>query len=160
MKTTAILVALLATLISSQGEDVASPTQPARRRVVTVSDPRQDSTDAPKLDSNITVKVQGGMGSSKPLDVTLSGVGPKFQAVLAEPPGTIQVSVEEKDGGFSVSYGISVQLIVQNNANNSSYRDSSVTGNFIAKVGEPFPILKVGDQSLTIEIERAKSKKE
>jgi len=119
-----------------------------------------DTTDAPRLDSNFTVKVKGGLGSSKPLDVTLCGVGPQFQTVLAEPPGTIYVSVEEKDGVFSVSYAISVQLLVQDNATSASYRDSSVRGSFIANLGEPFSILKVGDQSLTIEIERAKSKKE
>jgi len=157
MKTAAILIALLATLISSQGEDAAPPL--VRRRAIG-SAPQLEPTDAPRLDSNFTVKVQGGLGSSKPLDVTLSGVGPQFTAILSEPIGSIGIAVEEKDGVFSVSYNITVQFMVQESPNSSTSRNSSVTGRFVAKLGEPFPILKVGDQSLTIEIERAKSKKE
>ena len=162
MKTTALLVALLATLVSSQAEDAAPPAQqvaPAvRRRIASV--PQPDPTNASPLDSNFTVKVRGSLGPSKPLDVTLSGNGPRFTAVLAEPRGSIGIAIEEKDGVFSVSYNIGVQFMVQDTPNSSSSRDSSVNGSFVAKLGEPFPILKVGDQSLTIEIDRAKNKKE
>ena len=161
MKTSALLVALLATLVSSQGEDAAPPSQqvvtaPAvRRRIASV--PQLDPTDAPRLDSNFTVKVRGGLGPSKPLDVTLSGNGPKFTVSLAEPRGSIGIAIEEKDGVFSVSYNIGVQFMVQDSPNTSSYRDSSVNGSFVAKLGEPFPILKGGDHSLSIEIDRAKN---
>jgi len=79
---------------------------------------------------------------------------------LAEPKGVIEIVVEEKDSVFSVTYGISVEFIVQENANSFSSRNASVTGSFVAKLGEPFPILKVGDQSLTIELEKTKGKKE
>ena len=158
MKTTALLIALLAMLVSSQAQDTPPPAQPPPARRVVTTLPPLPATIAP-LDSNYTVKVQGGMGSSKSLDVTLSGNGPRFMTTLAEPRGNIMLEIGEKDGAFFVTYNIFVQFPVQEN-NNISYRDTNVIGSFLAKLDEPFPILKVGDQSLTIELEKTKGKKE
>ena len=149
MKThTLIICAIFATALGSQGE-------PQRPRVVEAArgtDKSQQSQQS-ELSRNYTVTVKGSMGTSDPFDVILRGSSKRFSTDLVDPIRTIEIILREGDEGITVTYSIGARIAIKTGENSSEFRDTRVTGSFLATVGDPFSVLEVGDSSLTIQID-------
>jgi len=155
MKTKTIIITILATLATTYGQDA----QPSRRSVVVPSvSPTENNQDPVTLDANYSVTVKGGFGDSKPLDVTLSGNGPKFTASLAGPIRNIEIIVKQKEACFTIQYSIVDQVPITTGTN-TSYVSTAITGTYYAALGQQFPVLQVGDKTLSIQIDKIKTNK-
>jgi len=150
MKPTTTIIALLATLATSYGQDPALANPPK-------SSPQAETAPA-TLDANYSITISGGLGDSKSGDVILSGNGPRFHATLPEPRRTIEIILSQKDAVYTVVYSISAQLPI-NSGNNVQYVDTGITGTYYASLGQPFTVLQVGDKTLSIQIDKTKAKK-
>lgn len=115
---------------------------------------------------NITIQLQGSVHDGPPLDLSLTGVGPIFQAdVVTGDKFTIlshQYSVIPNDCGYKVEYNIGIRLRMEmaRNGQNTSYefRDVSLSGTVIAKEGEKVVVSKNGDRELSLTLGKAKKK--
>ena len=98
------------------------------------------------------------MGKSEPFDVILRGSSSKFSADLAEPNRSIEIILNEGDKWLSVTYAIRAPIAVKSDEASISYQDTNIRGSFLAKLGEPFPVLEVGDSKLTIQVDHVPPK--
>lgn len=155
MKTAAVLITILATLATSHAQEpAASP----RRITTKSSEPTGQpvaGTSQPAPDANYTLTISGSVGDSQAFNTTLGGTGPRFTANLINPTRKIEILVTQKEGVFEMTYAIVAQLPITNGSN-TQYCDTSVTGTFLATPGQPFPVLKEGDKTLSIEIDKTK----
>jgi hypothetical protein len=150
MKTLVLLIAILASIATGFGQN------PPQKRVAVSNRP---SIDSPAGDNNLgenySVKVQGGIGDSKPIDITLSGNGPQFSISLTEPILKMELRIGKKRELLAVSYAITAYIPVPSGNGAMSYPDTVVKGTYYATLGEPFTVLKVGEKTLTFQIDKS-----
>jgi len=60
---------------------------------------------------------------------------------------------------LTVVYSIGAQIAVKTGESAVQYQDASVTGSFLATLGQPFPVLQIGDSKLTIQVDKITEKK-
>ena len=163
MKTHDIITAILfATTLLVRAQE-PTPPEPDASSTNYQSRPRAlrraaDPSGLDALSANYQITIAGSLGKSDPIDVTLRGSSSKFDAILEKPSRRIEI-VLRKDGetvNVLYSLGARIQTTVGNNV---SYNDTNVTGSFIATLGEPFPILEVGDAKLTIQVDKISEKR-
>ena len=130
--------------------------------------PRTGTTAAevtPKvLAENITIQLQGSVNAGPQLDLSLTGVGPVFQAdVLTGDEHTIlshQYSVKPQEGRYRVEYHIGLRVRFESSRNgnttNYEYRDVSMTGTILAKEAEKVVISKDADRELSLTLKKVK----
>lgn len=119
-----------------------------------------------ELTENITIRLQGSVSDGPPLDLSLTGIGPIFQAdVVAGDKFTIlshQYSVKPAGSGYKVEYsiGLRIRMEMAQTGNSVSYefRDVSVTGTVMVKEGERVVISKNGDRELALTLSKASKK--
>lgn len=122
-----------------------------------------------KLQKNTTVRVQGTTTTGQDIDLSLTGLGPRFNAdqMIAGTDSVMSCDyvVTESEQGFTVAYTLVVQMKVATSVNQGStiynYRDVSLKGTILCKPGEPVGIVKNGDKTLhlTVSQEPEKAKK-
>ena len=151
MKTlTLIICAVLATELASQAE-------PQRPRVV--EGPRSsDNTQQSELSRNYTVTVKGSIGTSDPFDVILRGSSSRFSAELVNPSRAIEIILREGEEAITVTYTILARIAVKTGENSTEYKDTRISGSFLATLGKSFPVLEVGGSSLTVQIDQVVQK--
>ena len=110
------------------------------------------------LTENITIQLQGSVYGSEPLDLSLTGVGPVFQAdVIAGEDRSIlthQYSVRPNDCGYRVEYSIGLRIAMEVSRNGQA----TVSGAAIAKEGERVVISKNGAHELALTLGKAGKK--
>ncbi len=111
------------------------------------------------LTRNYVIAIAGSLGKSDPVDVTLRGSSSKFSANLENPNRRVEVVLREDGETVNVAYLIGAQIPIKTGDSSVAYQDVSVTGSFLATLGEPFPILEAGDSKLTIQVDQLPSKK-
>ena len=127
--------------------------EPARR--VIGKAPDTFAPGAPALEENYTVTVRGGFAEANSINVVLSGNGPKFSTQLADPSRKVELLLTPSKDALLVHYAINIQVPVKTESvGQVYYSDASVNGNYLAKLGEAFPVLKVGDTTLTIQVDK------
>ena len=112
------------------------------------------------------IQLKGNIHSGEPLDLSLTGIGPVFQAdVVTGEEHTIlshRYSVRPDDGGYLVEYSIGLRIRMEASQNgkmtNYEYRDVSVIGTAIVKEGERVVISKNGARELSLMVGKAGKK--
>jgi hypothetical protein len=135
-------------------------------RAVATSRPAVAEVRPQALTENIVIQLKGNVHSGEPLDLSLTGVGPVFQAdVITGEEHTIlshQYAVKPDDGGYRVEYSIGLRIRMEASQNgkvtNYEYRDVSVTGTAIVKEGEQVVISKNGARELSLTVGKASKK--
>lgn len=115
---------------------------------------------------NITIQLQGSVNDGPPLDLSLTGVGPVFQAdVVTGDNFTIlshQYSVVPASKGYKVEYNIGLRIRMEmsktKQATSYEFRDVSVTGTVMATEGEKVVISRNGDRELALTLSKASKK--
>lgn len=154
MKSILLATACLLTLpLMAQNQPVPRPAV----RVPTINS--QTSTDTPELKENITLRLQGNIATVSDINLSLTGIGPRFAADQMTDDGTAltcQYVVSETDAGYKVSYSISARVKVATqstpNSTNYEYRDVLISGTVICVVGRPVVLVRNGSKPLQLTI--------
>lgn len=95
------------------------------------------------------------MGSE--IDLSLSGIGPKFtadQVINDDLVLTCQYGVSETETGYRVSYsvGARIKMVTQRspNSTNFEYRDVIITGNVLCSDDRPVVVVRNGSKPLQL----------
>ncbi len=162
MKTTIVLLSVLLSL------PILGQTFQPRPRALPPGMPQPEGQPAgERLQKNTTIRVQGTTTTGQDIDLSLTGLGPRFNAdqMIAGNDSVMNCDylVTESDQRFLISYTLVVRIKVTSNPGppNIEYRDVSVGGTILCKPGEPVVIVKNGDKTLQITVtqEAEKSKK-
>lgn len=156
MKSPILLLGVLLTI------PILAQTEMPRPRVVPVPEPVQHDPRpvADPLRKNTTIRLQGTTTTGQDVDLSLTGLGPRFNAdqMIAGNDTVMSCDylVSETDRGFMVSYTLVVQVKAATSVNQGStiynYRDVSLKGTVLCKAGEPVVIVKNGDKSLQLTV--------
>lgn len=157
MKTHGSIIAILlaTTLLATAQEPVPS----THRRAVVPSGGTESEGESRALTTNYQITIAGSLGKTDPIDVTLSGSSRVFSATLQNPIRKIEVKLINEKDSLTVIYSIGAQIAVKTGENTFQYQDTSVTGSFLATLGQPFPVLQIGDSKLTIQVDKVSEKK-
>ena len=145
-----------------------------RRRIARHPSPRTTPSPRPAavraapapshLTENVTIHLRGSVNEGTPLNLSLTGIGPIFQAdVVTDDAFTVlthRYSVNPQEGGYRVEYTIGLRIRMEVPGNglgvNYEYRDVSVVGTVIAKEGKAVVISKNGDRELSLTLAKTK----
>jgi hypothetical protein len=170
MKTHHSIIAILlaTTLLATAQEPVPStprrivvvPSPSTPRRIVDAPSGGAEAAGQPNaLATNYQIIIAGSLGKTDPVDVTLRGSSLVFSATLQNPIRRIEVKLMNEKDSLTVVYSIGAQIAINTGENAAQYQDASVTGSFLATLGQPFPILQIGDSKLTIQVDKIAEKK-
>lgn len=113
------------------------------------------------LQENITIRLQGTTTTGSDIDLSLTGVGPKFsadQVVNDDIVLSCEYLVSETETGYKVSYVVSARIKVATqtgpNATSYEYRDVSISGSAICKAGRPLVLVRNGAKPLQLTISK------
>ena len=113
------------------------------------------------LKENITIRLQGTTTTGSDIDLSLTGVGPKFSADQVVKDDTILICeylVTETETGYKVAYVVSARIKmatnVSANSTNFEYRDVSVSGNALCTAGRPLVLVRNGEKPLQLTISK------
>lgn len=157
MKSPILLLGVLLTI------PILAQTEMPRPRVVPVPEPVQHDPRpvADPLRKNTTIRLQGTTTTGQDVDLSLTGLGPRFNAdqMIAGNDSVMSCDylVSETDRGFMVSYTLRIRVRMGTNPGspgppNAEFRDLSLSGNILCKPGEPVVIVKNGDKSLQLTV--------
>jgi hypothetical protein len=112
------------------------------------------------LSENIIIRLQGSTTTGIDIDLSLTGIGPKFAAdQTVGDDGTVvhcEYLVSESDAEYRVSYTISVRVKVVTQVNrdttNIQYQDLAISGNLICAINRPLVIVRNGLKPLQLTI--------
>ena len=132
---------------------------PRQSRVGQPINPQQQSVVEEGLEENITIRLQGTVTTGSEIDLSLSGVGPKFtadQVINDDTVLTCQYLVPETEAGYRVSYsvGARIKVVTQKtqNSTNFEYRDVVISGNVLCLAGRPVVVVRNGSKPLQLTI--------
>ncbi len=116
------------------------------------------------LTENISIHLQGTASEGTDLDLSLTGIGPIFQAdVVTGDTHTIlshSYSVKPNGSGYTVEYniGLRIRMEVARSKQTSSYesREVSLNGTVLLSEGAKVVISKNGVQELSLSVSKAK----
>jgi hypothetical protein len=151
----AIIAILLATTLLATAQEPVPPTP--RRVFPSVGNESEGEPSA--LGTNYQIIIAGSLGKTDPIDVTLRGSSRVFSATLQNPIRRIEVKLMNEKDSLTVVYSIGAQIAVKTGESAVQYQDASVTGSFLATLGQPFPVLQIGDSKLTIQVDKITEKK-
>jgi len=151
MKTTILLLTALLSL------PILGQTFQPRPRTVPTGMPQQEGQPAgEQLQKNTTIRIQGTTTTGQDIDLSLTGLGPRFNAeqIIGADDSVLNCEylVKESDEGFLVSYVLRVRLKTASSPTTYEFRDVSVTGNVLCKPGEPVVIVKNGEKTLQLTV--------
>jgi hypothetical protein len=136
---------------------VMVPRQPRPR----VEPPSQQPVNAVGLKENITIQLQGTTTTGSDIDVSLTGIGPRFsadQVVNEDTLLTCEYDVSETETGYTVSYNISarIKVAVQSGQIPGSfeYRDVSISGTVLCLANHPLVLFRSGQKPLQLTISK------
>ena len=119
----------------------------------------QQSGEAEGLKENITIRLQGTTTTGADIDLSLTGVGPKFtadQVINDDTVITCQYLVSETESGYRVSYSVSARIKVATQTNqtttNFEFRDVSITGTVLCLADHPKVLVRNGSKPLQLTI--------
>lgn len=132
------------------------PRQPRPRPVLAP----EESVEG-ELKENITIRLQGTTTTGSDIDLSLSGIGPRFtadQVVNDDTVLTCQFGVSETGTGYRVSYSVSARIKVitqtSQNSTNFEYRDVSISGNVLCIANRPVVVVSNGSKQLLLTISK------
>lgn len=130
--------------------------RPPRPRVDAFS---QQSGEAEGLKENITIRLQGTTTTGADIDLSLSGIGPRFTADQIVNDDTVlscQYVVSETEAGYRVSYSVSARIKVPTHTNQTTtsfeFRDVSITGTVLCHADRPKVLVQNGSKPLQLTI--------
>lgn len=113
------------------------------------------------LEQNITIRLQGTTTTGSDIDLSLTGVGPKFSADQVVNNDTVlscEYLVSETETGYKVSYVVTARIKMATNVSatstNFEYRDVSISGSAICTAGRPLVLLRNGAKPLQLTISK------
>lgn len=105
------------------------------------------------------IRLNGTTTTGADVDLSLSGIGPRFIADQVVNDDTLlmcQYEVSEVDTGYRVSYtvGARIKIPTQGNSNTTSYeyRDITVIGTILCSKDTPQVLVRNGTKSLNLTI--------
>ncbi len=125
----------------------------------------QASGDENALNHNIQIRLQGTTTTGADIDLSLTGVGPKFAADQVINDDTVlscQYVVRKTETGYKVSYIVSTQMKVSTGSGSFQYRDVPISGTVLCSLNQPVILVKNGQKplQLTISTEVVKDRSE
>jgi hypothetical protein len=131
---------------------------PLRPRPTVVTNPQAAGAEG-VLSENIVIRLQGVIATGADIDLSLTGIGPKFTADQVVNDDTLlrcEYVVSETEKGYRVSYFVSVRIKVATqmgtNATNYEYRDVSTSGTALCVLGRPLVLVRNGPKPLQLTI--------
>ena len=123
----------------------------------------RDTAQAPQqpadLTHNITIRLQGTTANGNDIDLSLSGIGPSFNADQSIDKDTIlncEYMVSETETGYKVTYRVStrVKIATKTSADTTTYEymDVSVSNTVLCAEGRPQVLVLNGAKSLKLTI--------
>ncbi len=173
MKATLLAVScfLISPLLAQEAprQRITPPNQPPPQRLQPQPQPQsqlrmpigaaQTPAEADTLKKNITIRLHGTTTTGTDIDLSLSGIGPRFRADQVVNDDTMllcEYLVSETDTGYKVSYTVSARIRVssQGSPNNTSYeyRDVSTSGTVLCSVDRPQVLVRNGTKPLQLTI--------
>ena len=117
------------------------------------------------LGENVTIRLQGTVTKGSEIDLSLSGIGPKFTADQVIDDDTVlscQYVVSETEAGYKVSYSVGARIKVvtqkSQNSTNFEYRDVVISGNVLCVAGKPTVLVRNGTKPLALTITKGAEK--
>jgi len=118
------------------------------------------------LKENITIRLQGTAATGAEVDLSLTGIGPRFaadQMIGGDAVLTCDyvVAQAEGEGGYLVSYSVGVRVKVATHTNASQgttsfeFRDVTITGTVLCRLDEAVAIVRNGDKPLQLTVSKA-----
>jgi hypothetical protein len=121
----------------------------------TAPEPQQPA----ELTHNITLRLQGTTTNGNDIDLSLSGIGPRFNAMQSIDKDTIfncEYMVSETEKGYKVTYNIStrIKIATQTSADTTRYEymDVSASNTVLCAEGLPLVLVLNGAKSLKLTI--------
>ncbi len=169
MKATLLAVScfLVSPLLAQEAprERITPPNQQPPQRLQTQPQPRmpigaaQTPAEAEALQKNITIRLHGTTTTGTEIDLSLSGIGPRFRADQVVNDDTMlccEYIVSETETGYKVSYTVSARIRVasQGSSNNTNYeyRDVSTSGTVLCSADRPQVLVSNGSKPLQLTI--------
>jgi hypothetical protein len=115
----------------------------------------QTPGEAETLEKNITIRLHGTTTTGADIDLSLSGIGPRFtadQVVNDDTMLTCQYVVSETENGYRVSYSVGARIKVATNSTNFEYRDVSISGTVLCSADRPQVLVRNGSKPLQLTI--------
>lgn len=119
----------------------------------------QTPAEAEALQKNITIRLHGTTTTGTEIDLSLSGIGPRFrcdQVVNDDTMLSCEYLVSETETGYKVTYTVSARIKVspQGSSNNTSYeyRDISTSGTVLCSADRPQVLVSNGSKPLQLTI--------
>ena len=109
---------------------------------------------------NHSIRLQGVLPDGGAVDVSTTGIGPKFMANVPLNQGARSLScgytLSESEGTYYISYSVSIRIRFQmgetNGQANYQYRDYVLEGKVICNPGSSVVIFKNGEETLSIKL--------
>jgi hypothetical protein len=119
----------------------------------------QQSGEAEGLKENVTIRLQGTTTTGADIDLSLTGIGPRFNADQVVNDDTVlhcQYVVSETESGYKVTYSVSgrIKVITQTTqkSTNIEFQDVSISGTVLCLAGRPKVIVRNGSKPLQLTI--------
>ena len=119
----------------------------------------QTPVEAEALKKNITIRLHGTTTTGADIDLSLSGIGPRFTADQVVNDDTMlacQYVVSETGTGYRVSYSIGARIKVathtSQNSTNYEYLDATISGTVLCSSGRPQVLVRNGSKPLQLTI--------
>ena len=156
MKPTSTVVILSFAIVAFA---TAQDTSQQPRRVTVQQPDRLAPNTSAALKQNYKVAIRGGFTKDPVFNVILQGSGPKFSTVIGEPLKKIEVLINEEGDQLNVIYAIVAQVPSQSEDKSTRVSSMEISGAFRPTLGHPFPILKIDESQLTIQIDKSGDEK-
>lgn len=172
MKT--ILLSLLVLLpLSAYAQTRSAPARPNPRATPATVRPARNAPPAAArvhgLPSNVTLNLKGSLQGQFPIDIELTGCGPLFRtdapvenvAEEGTPPPILNIEfvVTQSENSYRLEYSVGARVAVTTSSQtgadgatqrNISFRDLSLGGSAIIKMGETLTLSKIDGKRLAI----------
>ena len=119
----------------------------------------QSPGEAEALKENITIRLHGTTTTGTDINLSLSGIGPRFtadQVVSDDTMLTCQYVVSETETGYKVSYSIGTRIKVathtSQNSTNYEYLDVTISGTVLCSLDRPQLLVRNGASPLQLTI--------
>jgi uncharacterized membrane protein len=124
---------------------------------------RRDTAPAPQqpaeLTHNITIRLQGTTTNGDEIDLSLSGIGPSFnadQAIDKDTTLSCEYLVAETETGYKVTYRVSkrIKIATENSAGTTKYEfmDVTLSNTVLCAEGRPLVLVLNGGKALKLTI--------
>lgn len=119
----------------------------------------QQPAESQALKKNITIRLHGNTTTGAEIDLSLSGIGPRFtadQVVNDDTVLTCQYVVSETETGYQVSYSIGARIKIPTQVNpnttNFEYRDITIQGSVLCSEKKAQVLVQNGTKTLKLTI--------